>query len=475
MKKIVLLAILISFISAVSGSLFTAFIFKNIENSSSDKGRHKETQVKEPSIHKENPKISSAKVNMDFSHLVEKYKNLVVHISTSSGKGNPYLLRRYHGYGPQNEGSLGTGIIISSDGLIVTNYHVIKGASRIMVKLADGKTKPAFLKGRDAKTDVALIKIKADNLQVAPLGDSSTEPIGAWVVAIGNPFGLSHTVTAGIISGKNRKDLNIGKSGYWNLIQTDAAINPGNSGGPLINMRGQVIGINTLVDTRGPGIGYAIPINMVKKVIPHLAKWGQVARSFLGVTVAAVDQSIANRYQLPGGKGAIVVSLTSRGPAARAGLLKGDIIVEFNGKPIVDDEDISWEASIAGIGQKITMKVYRDHKYKLFEVTMGSHPDNPASSMKKLSDQEKKPFGIHVTDSKGVGLSTTVVVSKVEPGSIGAKYGIKEGDHILNIGKNQVRNTREYFEELSKLSYGQNVMVLIDSAKSTSWLIMPYK
>jgi serine protease Do len=407
----------------------------------------------------------------DFAPLVEKLKPTVVHIATTSGRGNPYLLKRYHGM--KDHGSLGTGILISSDGLILTNYHVIRGAARITVKLSNGKTYPAFLKGRDDLTDIALIKIKGKNLPVAPFGNSETLNIGAWVIAIGNPFGLSNTVTAGIISAKNRTDLNPGKLDYSNYIQTDTAINPGNSGGPLINLRGEVIGINTLVDTRGQGIGYAIPINRIKKIIPHLAKWGKVERSFLGVKVMAVDAKTIRRTKFPKREGAYIDSITPNGPAHDAGLKVGDIIIKFNGKPIKDEQDIAWEASMTGIGNVVKVKVYRDYKFRTFDVKMVGHPDNRITTNK--TKDGKTPFGVFVKDVKGMGFKTNVVIVKVLQGSIGYKYGLRRGDRILNIGRTPIKNARDYYKTLSLFHNGQNIMLLIDSPNTTRWVVLPLK
>jgi len=410
----------------------------------------------------------------DFSGLVETLKPAIVHISASAGER---VSRRLPGYpGGQDDGSsLGTGIIIRADGLIVTNYHVIQGASRIQVKLSDSKQYPAFLKGRDAQTDLALIQIRAQNLPVAPLGDSDAIPVGAWVVAVGNPFGLEHTTTAGIVSAKNRKEIAPGaNNNYWSLLQTDAAINPGNSGGPLINMNGEVIGINTLVDTRGPGIGYAIPSNIVKEIIPHLEKYGSVARSYLGVHVQSITPELAQQYKYPHPKGAIVVKLAPDGPAAKAGLREGDIITEFNGKPIEDDNDIAWGASIAGIGKSIEMKVFRDHKFRTFSVTMASHPGNTGELRPPNPAVAAAPFGIQVQNvSVGIGANTKVMVVSVDPDSIGDRHGIRQGDIILNVGKSPVRNTQEYTLALQRYAMGQNVMLLVDSPNATRWVILP--
>ncbi|MBU1244737.1 trypsin-like peptidase domain-containing protein [Myxococcota bacterium] len=418
------------------------------------------------------PPAATRNFGPDFSVLVEKLKPSVVHISATSGER---VSRRLPGYpGTSEDGSLGTGIIIRADGLIVTNYHVIQGAARIQVKLSDGMQYPAFLKGRDAQTDLALIQIRAQNLPVAPLGDSDAIPVGAWVVAVGNPFGLEHTTTAGILSAKNRKEITPGANNYWSLLQTDAAINPGNSGGPLINMQGEVIGINTLVDTRGPGIGYAIPSNIVKEIIPHLEKYGSVARSYLGVHVQSITPELAQQYKYPHPKGAIVVKLAADGPAAKAGLREGDIITEFNGKAIEDDNEIAWEASIAGIGKSIEMKVFRDHKFRTFSVTMASHPGNAGDRGATDPVASNAAFGIQVQNvSVGIGNNTKVMVVSVQADSVGERHGIRQGDIILNVGKSPVRTILEYTNALQRYAIGQNVMLLVDSPNATRWVILP--
>lgn len=401
---------------------------------------------------------------MDFSGLVEAIKPAVVHIAAAGGRG------AYAGE------SLGTGIIVRADGLIVTNYHVIKGASRIQVRLADGKTHPAYLKGRDALTDLALLKIEATGLPVAPLGDSDAIPVGAWVVAVGNPFGLEYTTTAGIISAKNRKDIAPDDSQYWNLLQTDAAINPGNSGGPLVNLKGEVIGINTLVDTRGPGIGYAIPSNIVKEIVPHLEKYGTVERSYLGIHVQSVTPELAEQYKFPQNRGAVVVKVIPGSPAEQAGLREGDIITEFNGKPIADDNDLTWEASIAGIGKTVNMNVYRDHRFLTLSTVMGAHPSNqpPQNAAAPNPAATAPPFGIHVQNvAMGSNAPVKVMVVAVEPNSVGERHGIRQGDIILNVGKTPVTDVKSYQKALQRYARGQNVMLLVDSPNATRWVVLP--
>ncbi|MGM0596995.1 MAG: trypsin-like peptidase domain-containing protein [Myxococcota bacterium] len=483
MKKLIFIIVSSALISALLSATGTYFVIKS-QNSGIESLKLADTPETNPSNTDSTAKTSNSKqtsTNLSLNELpnfipvINSVKKSIVHISTASGKGNINLMRRYFGRPPRNKGSLGTGIIISEDGYIITNYHVIRGASRIEVKLHDGTIHPAFLKGRDSLTDIALIKIKSKDLTPAQLGNSQLMEIGAWVMAIGNPFGLSNTVTAGIISAKDRTDLNPNRFDYSSYIQTDTAINPGNSGGPLLNIKGEVIGINTLIDTRGQGIGYAIPINRIKKIIPHLKKFGTVARSFLGVSVRKLESKDKIRYKYKKKHGILVVNITNNSPADQAGIRKGDIIVSFNGKKIKNEQELAWEASIAGIGKKVNVKIFRDHKLLDLKVKLTAHPGNRAAKIPRKQMRKNPPFGLHVrTIRRGRG-NTKVVITKIKPQSIGAKYGLNAGDRILSVGKHSVSNVSEYFKEISRYNFGQNVMLLIDSPNTTRWVVLPYK
>jgi len=269
---------------------------------------------------------------------------------------------------------LGTAFVYDADGLLLTNNHVIEKASEVQVGFFDGREMEAKVVGRDKHTDVAVLRINAHGLPSLPLGDSDNLEVGDWVVAIGNPFGLSHTVSAGILSakGRTRDDVKgLDPSGYFNFLQTDASINPGNSGGPLLNVKGEVVGINAAVRANANNIGFAIPINMVKQLLPMLLRDGKIRRSAIGVTVDALNAIEAGRLRRPDRKGAWVKSVIPGGPADRAGLSPDDVIVSFEGKGISDPNELRWIASIAGVSKVATVRVARGDRVFDLRVTLG--------------------------------------------------------------------------------------------------------
>ncbi len=281
---------------------------------------------------------------------------------------------------------LGTGFIIEPDGLILTNYHVIKDASVVSVKLTDGRNFSANIIGRDERTDLAVLRITATDLPVIPLGDSEVIEVGDWVVAIGNPFGLDHTVSAGIVSAKGRtsEEVPILVGGYFDFIQTDASINPGNSGGPLLNMKGQVVGINTAIRGDGQGIGFAIPMNMIREVLPLLLRDGKITRSAIGlmphdIREVPIDERLQNKWVDESGKplthGAVVNSVVRGGAADRAGVLASDVIVAFDGQAVKREVDLRWAASIRGVGKTVVLSLVRQGKSIDVKVTLTELPD----------------------------------------------------------------------------------------------------
>ncbi len=272
--------------------------------------------------------------------------------------------------------ALGSGFIVDKEGFIVTNSHVVAGGIDILVTLADGAELPARVVGHDDEVDVALIKIDGKDLTPATLGDSDALEVGEWILAIGNPFGLSHTVTAGIVSalGRTTRDVPVGKrSLYASFIQTDASINPGNSGGPLVNTAGQVVGVATAIQANANGIGFAVPINMVKELLPALARGGRPVRSWLGVFLNPMSEDLARAVGRADVRGVFVASVVDGSPAARAGLRKGDVILEFDGHA-VDAKTLPWRAAIAGPDKTVKAKVWRDGKEQVVDVKMAELP-----------------------------------------------------------------------------------------------------
>ncbi len=324
---------------------------------------------------------ADAPVTFDaFSRLAARTAPAVVSIETEVGldefRGwHPFLERG--GDGERFQLGAGSGFIIRGDGYILSNNHVVESAKTIKVHLQDGRIFEAERIGQDPATDLSLLKIDpgAETLPAVPLGDSDRLAIGEWVVAIGNPMGLSHTVTAGIVSAKGRREVRPDdRLRYADFIQTDASINPGNSGGPLFNLRGEVIGINTAINARAQGIGFAVPINMVKTVLPSLRSGGRVERSWLGVQIREVTPELASNNGLDRPRGALVAAVVREGPADKAGLRAGDVIVTFGGKAIDRHDDLPWLASNAGIGQNVTVDVLRSGRRKVMKIVLGRLP-----------------------------------------------------------------------------------------------------
>lgn len=417
---------------------------------------------------------------VSFTSLAKALEPTVVHIGTIKDVGYGSL-RRWMGGGPrQRVTGLGTGVIIRPAGLILTNNHVVSQADYIQVRLQDRREFRADIIGRDPETDLALIRIHAKApLPYAKLGDSDRLEIGEWVVAIGNPFGLDHTVTAGIVSAKGRRNINPGgKRGYWNFIQTDASINPGNSGGPLINTAGEVIGINTAIDGRGPGIGFAIPINMAKVVIPHLLRYGQFQRSWLGVSIQPVTDQILGVLKLKSKAGALVTDVVPDSPAQRAGLRPGDVILGFGGKPVRLASDLPWLAATAGIGKTIPIRLVR--KGKPLQVTAsltarpGAQPAAPRSQRATraalgLVVSEITPNVARIFGLRQVG---GVLITRVLPGSQAEQLGVVRGEVVLQVGSVVIRGLADYLRALRGVPPGRDVMLLIGSPRRSRWVTL---
>ena len=372
--------------------------------------------------------------------------------------------------------SLGSGFIIDPKGYVVTNNHVVEGADKIKIILVGGKEYQATVKGRDPKTDLALIQIvnPPADLPFLKLGDSDAMQVGDWVLAVGNPFGLGHTVTQGIISAKGRV---IGAGPYDNFLQTDASINPGNSGGPLLSLKGEVIGINTAILASGQGIGFATPSNIAKSVIPQLESKGKVVRGMIGVQVQNVTPELAKSFGMSEPKGALVGQVNPDTPAAKAGIHRGDIIIEFNDHPIREMNELPRMVAETAPGSKASLKVLREGKEKTLSLTIAELTDERQAQAKEEGAAEKTPLGLEVQnlnpalaqqfrlrDNKGV------VVVQVEAGSPAADAGIRSGDLILEVNSVVVGTIKEYREAVAKVKKDSVARFLVKRLGQTLYL-----
>ncbi|HXH72911.1 MAG TPA: Do family serine endopeptidase [Mariprofundaceae bacterium] len=370
---------------------------------------------------------------------------------------------------PQERHSLGTGFIISSDGYIVTNNHVVDGADQVVVKMRDGTEEPAKIVGTDTKLDVALLKIKAKGLKTVTLGDSDALRVGDWVVAIGNPFGLEQTVTAGIVSAKGRV---IGSGPYDDFIQTDAAINPGNSGGPLFNVRGEVVGINTAIYSRSGGnngIGFAIPINLAKSVLGELRKTGHVTRARLGVHITDVDSETMKALNLPNREGALVPQVEAGSAADKAGVRAGDVIVAIDGEPIRHAHDLPIRVARHTPGDKVKLRIIRDGKPMDVVVTVEKMPEETASNGHAEGSPDQVRLGIGIGDltpdlrqSLGIRVQAGVVVQQVLQGSPADQAGLEIGDVIYSVNGEKVTGVKQFRKMAGGFKHGEMLRIMLD-------------
>lgn len=403
-----------------------------------------------------------------FAPIVKATRDGIVHINVVSVMDsgpymNDYFFRWYFGVpngGFETKGN-GTGFIIDKAGYIITNNHVIDKAKDITVKTSDDREYKATLVGRDSLSDLALLKIepvRGVELKALTIGDSDLMEIGDWVIAVGSPQGLGWTVTAGIVSAKGR-DLSAGP--YDSFIQTDASINPGNSGGPLLNTKGEVIGINTLIISNSQGLGFAVPSNMLKNVLPQL-KSGYVRRGWIGVTLQNLDEELAKNLNLPDTKGAIIVEVLKNEPAAKAGLLSGDIIKEVDGKLIDSSRDLSQYIGGKMPGDVVKVTVIRDGKVVTKNVTLSERQsgDLPVSQTPDASS----PLQIRdlsVGEKQNLGISDGVYITNVKPGSSMAKAGLNAGYVVLEINKSPVKSVNDFNSKYSKIAKGDSVLLKI--------------
>jgi serine protease Do len=422
------------------------------------------------------PQASAASLAPEtFADIAQKYSPAVVNISTQKTfKGKTSRREFFHPGGPmpgpnepfweffekffpempreRTQRSLGTGFIIDPKGLVITNEHVVKNADKIKVKMAgqDGKEFTATVKGRDPLTDIALLQIDSkETFPYLTMGDSDKIRVGDWVVAIGNPFGLGHTVTQGIISAKGRI---IGAGRYDNFLQTDAAINPGNSGGPLLNLEGQVVGINTAIVASGQGIGFAIPANMVKNIIEQLETKGKVVRGMLGVQVQVVTPEIAKAFGMSEPRGALVAEVHPGSPAEKAGVKREDIIIDYNGTPIHEMNELPRLVAATPPGTKATIKVLRNGKEITLPITVTELKEESFGKEAGEQKNEENAIGLVVEDLDSRlarrydlgGDAKGVIVVGVMPGSSAADAGFRPGDIILEFNGKTVHDTKTF-------------------------------
>jgi serine protease Do len=383
----------------------------------------------------------------------------------------------------QRQQGAGSGFIISKDGYIVTNNHVVEGATEVTVTLANKKEYTAKIIGRDPKTDVAVVKIDPkETLTVASLGDSDQLRVGEWVVAVGNPFGLSNTVTKGIVSAKNR---DIGAGPYDDFIQTDAPINPGNSGGPLFNLKGEVVGINTAIVPNGQGIGFAVAVNMAKALIPQLESKGEVTRGYLGVNIQAITPELAKSMNLKDTKGALVADVTKGSPADTAGIKRGDVIVSFDGKDVAEVNNLPILVAATPIEKAVPIKVLRNASEQTLSVKVGRMPGERAEASGQTGGQaESAPgkWGLALRDldarlaqRAGVAPGEGVLVAAVKPDSAAERSGVRPGDVILEVNRHKVTSVAEAQAEAMKQEAGGSLLLLLKRGDASLFAALEQK
>ncbi len=424
-----------------------------------------------------------------FTHVADKAMPATVFIKVLVNQQNPEYMNPFDMFGddffrrffgqpnfqnpqnqPQPQMGGGSGFIISSDGYIVTNNHVIKDATQITVVLNDGREFPGVVKGTDPRTDLALLKIEQKNLPFLTFGDSDNLKVGEWVVAIGNPFGLEATLTVGVVSAKGRQDVGI--ASYEDFIQTDAAINPGNSGGPLLNLQSQVVGVNTAIFSRSGGymgIGLSIPSKMAQHVVDQLMDGGSVKRAYLGIVLQPVDKELADALGLEKQEGILISEVMKDSPAAKAGLTQGDIIIQYNDKPIKNVSKFRNDVAMMNPGSEIKLKVLRNNKPMNLSVTLGTQ-----SQGEEMTAELIQKLGIEIENltpemAGKLGYASDVdgvVISKVKPGSPAAMAGLRPTYLITGVAVNlnnqkRIRNTTEFDEAMKELGDKKHIILIV--------------
>lgn len=451
------------------------------------------------------PSMALAQANElpDFTGLVEKHGAAVVNISavqsfntTNNNHGLPeipgipenspfydFFKRHMQPFSAPRRSepkSLGSGFVISSDGYILTNAHVVETADEITVKLNDKREYAAEVIGTDRKTDIALIKINATELPKVTQGNPENLRVGEWVVAIGSPFGFEHSVTAGIVSAKGRS---LAQENYVPFIQTDVAINPGNSGGPLFNMKGEVVGINSQIYSRTGGfmgLSFAIPINVATEIADQLKVSGKVSRGRIGVMIQEVTKELAESFGLSDSNGALVVSVEKGGPADQAGIKARDIIVKFDDKEVAMSADLPRIVGNTKPGSKVSMHIWRDGSLKTIEIEVGEARSDDAGENRKLKQGKKTEISnrlglalseITAEQKKQLEINNGLLVEDIQPG-IASRAGIRIGDIILGLNSEDIKSIAQFNELLDQVKSGKNIALLVKRGDLTTFITM---
>ena len=373
----------------------------------------------------------------------------------------------------------GSGVILSKDGYVLTNNHVVEGADEITVTTGKGDEYEAEVVGTDPRTDLAVIKVKGKDLPAAKLGDSDRVEVGEWVLAVGNPFQLENTVTAGIISARGRS--NVGLADYEDFIQTDAAINPGNSGGPLVNLDGEVIGINTAIATRTGGfmgVGFAIPINMAKRIMEQLIKKGKVTRGWLGIYIQPITSELKDQFKLKSTEGAIVADVNEGGPADKAGMRRGDVIVAYRGEKVKDPNNLRNLVAATGVGAVADVKVVRNGKQKTLRVKIGELPEETAAVGRPFGRELEKDLGFTVSNltpsiRRKLGLPEDqegVVVRSIKQASDAYRNGLRKADVVIEVNRESISDVGDFNRAVSDISAGEQVLFVVITEGHTRYV-----
>jgi len=393
-------------------------------------------------------------------------------------KGTPFEdFFKEHGGPPvkRKQTGEGSGVIVDAQGYILTNYHVVAGADKISIHLFDGRELKGTVRGTDPRTDLAVVHVDAAKLPIATLGDSDKLQVGEWAIAVGSPFGLEETVTVGVISAKGRSGLGTGN--YEDFLQTDASINPGNSGGPLVNIDGEVIGINAMIIQPGQGIGFAIPINLAKTIMVELIKAGKVIRPWVGIGLQDITPDLMKFFNLKEKAGVLISQVYAGSPAETAGLKVGDVVIEVDGVKTQKSQDVVREVLKKQVGQRVNFVVLREGKRTEISVTTAQMPEKIGE--RGPLQPTKEWFGLRVSNitpdlARQLGLKKAegVVIAGVEPNSVAQTAGLKVGDIILEVNRQKVLSEDDYRSVMEKAKPDQGILILIDRAGSTFFVTL---